>query len=126
MSSNQQQSTESWLERVLDRLIDNAIGGDVVEEDKEILLEELWELVTRYIYDNARSSDLANLAFSEPTERPRDHSDLKYITDTIFNQSRPLIFFGPRLSHIANTSSSARKARTSSTIYEHSREIKSR
>lgn len=48
MDNRQRQPSSAWLERVLDKLIDNTIGGDVVEEDKEILLEELWELVTRY------------------------------------------------------------------------------
>lgn len=49
MDNRQRQPKSAWLERVLDKLIDNTIGGDVVEEDKEILLEELWGLVTRYV-----------------------------------------------------------------------------
>lgn len=43
------QPSSAWLERVLGKLIDNTIGGDVVEEDREVLLEELWELATRCV-----------------------------------------------------------------------------
>ena len=49
MDNRQRQPKSAWLERVLDKLIDNTIGGDVDEEVKEILLEELWGLVTRYV-----------------------------------------------------------------------------
>lgn len=49
MDNHQRQPSSAWLERVLNKLIDNTIGADVVEEDKEALLENMWELVTRHV-----------------------------------------------------------------------------
>lgn len=38
---------EAWYERVLEKLIDNVIGADVLEEDKEDLIRELMSFLSK-------------------------------------------------------------------------------
>lgn len=41
-----QDSHSIWLERVLNKLVDNVVGTDVVEEDREVLINDLWTIAT--------------------------------------------------------------------------------
>ncbi len=40
---------EAWYERVLEKLIDNVIGADVIEEDKEELIRELMTFLSKSV-----------------------------------------------------------------------------